>query len=1322
MRKKYWAGAIAAALLLTSISPTSYALEAIETLPVDIESQGVEDTIQNIDGVQKANQAETAEPFGIIDEDVVLGDDVTEEDRMKKKEISEDEASVMTRAEDDIANGKDGNIEWAVSADGKLTIMGTGDFTEPINYYSNNLWRQYRDSITSAEVNLSGMTNATNLFQGCENLCTVDLSQFDTSSITNMEGMFSGCSNLTELDLSSFNTVNVTDMRHLFAGCSSLHDIGLRNFSTSNVTDMGGMFSGCSSLATLDVSSLDTSNVVYMETMFSSCTNLRDLNLTNFNTSSAVYMNSMFSDSSSLVSLDLSGFDTGNVEKMSYMFSGCTGLKKLDLRGFNTEKVIDMSAMFSACRSLTELDLANFNTSIVVNMNEMFGYCDHLASLNVSSFDTGSVTNMHRMFADCLNLKILDVSNFETGNVTNMQEMFMLCAALENLDLSNFDTRNVSTMNEMFKDCRNLADLKIDSFDTGNVVTMNGMFAGCWKLADLGVGSFNTANVSNMAEIFSGCRSLVDLDLSNFDISQAVNNTWGMFVGCDALKILHAPQTIGETTVELLDFFQTPDGRRTNQLSSAFANTTLTRTGTDDSSLTGYVNGTNDQVSWTYVPETKTIVVTGKGIREVNQPSGYIESSFPIETEYVIFEGCEIEGSLAWLFYGLNELKAVDFTKLTMKNVTSFQDMFGGCRSLISLNLDNFDSSQVTDMSLMFYDCSSLATLDLSNLDTGSVRNMDQMFGGCQTLGELDLSSFDTRNVTTMEHMLIGCDSLVVLHTPKVMGEAVTRLPAYYVDASGKQTVDLTAAFADTVLTKTENENVGFVDGTSNDILWVYDPETKTTVITGKGYRSVMYIYQPSCFPKETEYIRFEDCEIKESYGSLFADLNNLKAIDFTNLKVTNPTDYSSMFFGCSSLTELDLNSFGTNSTAYVSMDKMFEGCSNLLELNISSLNMAYVETADSMFSGCDSLQKLATPERRWDIAVALPGLYKDSAGNQTRDLTADFTGTILTKVEERIVSSDYNEILDALKSEEIKEIQYVLEEVQTVSRTEQQEIFTELQDSGKELSFVFQDASGEEIYRWTFQGNEITNPAREVDFQIIVDANDPEVLAVAPSGQQVDLRFLHEGGFPGSIEVGVNVGNYFEAGTLCLYYYNPDKKVLEVVDGNVRFDGKFAFFNLSHCSRYILAKVNDGLGVSGRVTSFGDQEKNVQLQLLDGEGKVVAETTVKGLSAEYGFMDVMAGNYTLQISKAGHVTREYSLAVQAESVKLDAEICLIGDVDSNGRVNAKDKRIIYNHIAGTSLTGYEFMVGDVDGNGKINARDKRLIYNHIAGISLLWQ
>ena len=135
-----------------------------------------------------------------------------------------------------------------------------------------------------------------------------------------------------------------------------------------------------------------------------------------------------------------------------------------------------------------------------------------------------------------------------------------------------------------------------------------------------------------------------------------------------------------------------------------------------------------------------------------------------------------------------------------MKNVTSFQDMFGGCRSLISLNLDNFDSSQVTDMSLMFYDCSSLATLDLSNLDTGSVRNMDQMFGGCQTLGELDLSSFDTRNVTTMEHMLIGCDSLVVLHTPKVMGEAVTRLPAYYVDASGKQTVDLTAAFADTVL------------------------------------------------------------------------------------------------------------------------------------------------------------------------------------------------------------------------------------------------------------------------------------------------------------------------------------------------------------------------------------------------------------------------------------------------------------------------------------------------------------------------------------------
>ncbi|MCI9337816.1 MAG: hypothetical protein HFH93_09790 [Lachnospiraceae bacterium] len=47
----------------------------------------------------------------------------------------------------------------------------------------------------------------------------------------------------------------------------------------------------------------------------------------------------------------------------------------------------------------------------------------------------------------------------------------------------------------------------------------------------------------------------------------------------------------------------------------------------------------------------------------------------------------------------------------------------------------------------------------------------------------------------------------------------------------------------------------------------------------------------------------------------------------------------------------------------------------------------------------------------------------------------------------------------------------------------------------------------------------------------------------------------------------------YFEemADRLYLYYYNPNKGVLELVDDNVAFDGIYASFFLDHNSNYVL-------------------------------------------------------------------------------------------------------------------------------------------------------
>ena len=87
------------------------------------------------------------------------------------------------------------------------------------------------------------------MFQGCSNLTSLDLSNFDTSNVTDMHEMFEGCPNLTSLDLSSFNTSNVTRMDEMFGNCSSLATITVSDlWSTVSVTEGDEMFIGCTNL------------------------------------------------------------------------------------------------------------------------------------------------------------------------------------------------------------------------------------------------------------------------------------------------------------------------------------------------------------------------------------------------------------------------------------------------------------------------------------------------------------------------------------------------------------------------------------------------------------------------------------------------------------------------------------------------------------------------------------------------------------------------------------------------------------------------------------------------------------------------------------------------------------------------------------------------------------------------------------------------------------------------------------------------------------------------------------------------------------------
>ena len=120
----------------------------------------------------------------------------------------------------------------------------------------------------------------------------------------------------------------------------------------------------------------------------------------------------------------------------------------------------------------------------------------------------------------------------------------------------------------------------------------------------------------------------------------------------------------------------------------------------------------------------------------------------------------------------------------------------------------------------------------------------------------------------------------------------------------------------------------------------------------------------------------------------------------------------------------------------------------------------------------------------------------------------------------------------------------------------------------------------------------------------------------------------------------------------------------------------------------------------------------------------VVKEDGIFG-NGTFSLSDLIAGTYTFIATRENYVPRTYTVEVETdlETVELDVELHKTGDITGDETINARDKKMLFNHIAGTAtLKDYDFAVGDVTGDGTLNARDKKMIYNHIAGTSSLWE
>lgn len=366
--------------------------------------------------------------------------------------------------------------------------------------------------------------------------------------------------------------------------------------------------------------------------------------------------------------------------------------------------------------------------------------------------------------------------------------------------------------------------------------------------------------------------------------------------------------------------------------------------------------------------------------------------------------------NMSGMFKGCFSLTSINVQSFNTANVTDMNNMFAQCRSLATIDLNNFNSDKVTDTRRMFDECGSLTTINCKNTWRENISS-EYMFGGCVKLqGAAKYNSskvnaamanpktgYFTGKATEEENNTPGKDENGTPgnndnNTPGENPAQPATAMAYVVESKDKTTLTFyydaeyeTRANAGTVMgiedkkvDNSANENgdeAGDADTTEANAAdnseadaadateanasdnseadaaggneeenkvpaWVGTESKPNTTITKVVFDASFKNYHPTS---------------TEQWFSYLTHLKNFEGLE--NLNTEEVTSMSEMFFGCASLTEIDLQNF--NTAKVTDMSSMFAGCAGLTSLNLTKFNTENVKDMSAMFGACASLTTL---------------------------------------------------------------------------------------------------------------------------------------------------------------------------------------------------------------------------------------------------------------------------------------------------------------------------------------------------------------------------
>lgn len=554
----------------------------------------------------------------------------------------------------------------------------------------------------------------------------------------------------------SYAGVKQKSLSRLFLGFNNLEEItGLENLNTSETETMSEMFYECRELTTLDLSSFNTAKVKNMDAMFEACGNLE-----------TIFVGE--------------GFTTAAVETSERMFSGAerlSGAIEYDAEKDGAEYANYKTGYFTL--KCDHKDAAG--ASLLTKVEDVAADCQKAAHSiykcsrclrNVEDNFTGDIdpTKHHfRKFTERMEPGCVTFGTVESYKCDICGNVYADDKGQTKLDNDKGEIAILPAGHDFDETytCRkcHVQDTRYKALAANGVKVVIIDQVNPWKLVDendatKGLQSSNQGLNSSRSSLglllVSDKKFKLDADIN----VESEDGSDVLLASLDGNELARMSGIATNSLQRVLD-------PGTHLLVLAYSKDASADVYSDMASMTGFSATTEydtgqlkPYAAMVYNEDDKTMTLKAMTAEDT---VGENETVYNImlDQNYSI-------GNLPW-GYVMQGVKSITIDKsFSQFRPKSTAGWFAFAVSATEINgLENLNTSEVEVFDQMFGYCASLKSLDLSHFDTGKAKSMIAMFLSLFSMEELDLTSFDTENLKSAEGMFYQSYGLERIYVSK---------------------------------------------------------------------------------------------------------------------------------------------------------------------------------------------------------------------------------------------------------------------------------------------------------------------------------------------------------------------------------------------------------------------------------------------------------------------------------------------------------------------------------------------------------------------------